>query len=113
MQGTQAAILGNAMASAQSGGLQDILSRIPPKGSDPKKVEAAAKEFESIFLAQMLQHMFEGVGNSEDSYFGGGNGEEMWKSMLVDEYGKILSNAGGVGIADSVQQELLKLQEIM
>ena len=31
--------------------------------------------------------------------------------MMVDEMGKAMAEAGGIGIADSVQQEILRLQE--
>jgi hypothetical protein len=57
----------------------------------------------------MLSHMFEGVGN--DPIFGGGKGEEVFKSFLLDEYGKSVSRAGGFGIADAVQKEMLRQQE--
>jgi Rod binding domain-containing protein len=32
--------------------------------------------------------------------------------MLFQEFGKALSRAGGVGIADAVQREILKTQEV-
>jgi Rod binding domain-containing protein len=44
--------------------------------------------------------------------FGGGKGEEMYRSLLVEEYGKTIAKAGGVGIADQVKAEMLKLQEV-
>lgn len=68
-----------------------------------------ATDFEAVFLSQMLQPMFEGIKSEEP--FGGGHAEEMWRSMLVDEYGKTLANTGGIGLADQVQRELLRAQE--
>lgn len=73
------------------------------------KTRQAAEQFESAFITQMLSHMFEGVGN--DNAFGGGKGEEVFKSFLLDEYGKSVSRAGGFGIADAVQKEMLRMQE--
>lgn len=70
----------------------------------------AAEDFEAMFLAQMLRPIFEGV--ETDAMFGGGPGEKAYKQLLVDEYGKAIARAGGVGIADSVQTEILKLQEV-
>ena len=32
--------------------------------------------------------------------------------MMVREYGKAIANAGGLGIADTVEREMLKLQEL-
>jgi len=75
-----------------------------------KAAREAAEDFEALFLAQMLQPMFKGI--ETDALFGGGPGEDVYKSMLVQEYGKAISRAGGVGIADAVQAEILKLQEV-
>jgi peptidoglycan hydrolase FlgJ len=47
----------------------------------------------------------------EDGYFGGGPGEDIYRSMLVEQYGKSLARAGGIGMSDAVQREILRLQE--
>lgn len=75
---------------------------------DPK-AWAAAQEFESNFVSTMFQTMFEGI--KTDGPFGGGQGENAFRSLLVDEYGKEVTRAGGIGIADKVYSEILKLQE--
>ena len=31
---------------------------------------------------------------------------------MVDEMGKSMAEAGGIGIADSIQREILRLQEV-
>ena len=77
--------------------------------ANPKQARETAKEFEAVFLSQMLKPMFESVKLEEP--FGGGMGEELWRSMQVDEYGKALANAGGIGIADAVFREMIKQQE--
>lgn len=69
----------------------------------------AAKAFEGYFLAQVLQNMFAGI--SADGPFGGGPSEELFRSLLNDEYAKTMARSGGVGIADAVYREILKLQE--
>ena len=69
-----------------------------------------AEDFEAVFLTQMLQPMFEGI--KPEAPFGGGNSEAMWRSMQIEEYGKAITKAGGIGIADSVYREIIKLQEI-
>ena len=55
-------------------------------------VAKAAQQFTGMFMSQMFTHMFEGVG--KDNLFGGGQGEEMFKSVLVDEYGKAAAKQG-------------------
>lgn len=73
------------------------------------QAKQAAETFEAQFLSQMVEHMFTGI--KSDGMFGGGQGEEMFRSMMYDEFGKILARNGGVGIAAAVQRDLLKAQE--
>lgn len=72
------------------------------------KIADTAKNFESSFMSVMMQQMFEGVKTSQP--FGGGNGEEMFKSVLTDAISKQVTNAGGIGLASTIQREMLKLQ---
>jgi flagellar protein FlgJ len=76
---------------------------------DPKAARHAAEEFEAVFISQMLAPMFETL--NTDELFGGGPGADIYRSMMVDEYGKTIAKSGGLGIADAVQRELLALQE--
>ena len=46
-----------------------------------------------------------------DGPFGGGFSEDMWRSLQVDEYGKAIARSGGIGIADAVLRQILKMQE--
>ncbi len=73
------------------------------------QVRKAAQDFETVFVSQMLGHMFEGI--KTDGMFGGGQGEDMFKSMMVDEYSKQVVKRGGFGIADSVYKTMLAEQE--
>ena len=61
-----------------------------------------------IFISAMLGTMFEGTG--PDAPFGGGQGEEAFKSFMMDAIGKQMTKAGGLGISASVQREMLKMQ---
>ena len=78
-------------------------------GLDMQKARETAQKFETFFLSQALQPMFEGTEVEEP--FGGGHAEGMWKSMQVDEYAKALAKRGGVGIADKVLEQLVRMQE--
>ena len=75
-----------------------------------KQARKIADDFEAVFLGQMLKPMFEGI--KPEAPFGGGNSEAMWRSMQIEEYGKAITKAGGIGIADNVYQEIIKLQEV-
>ena len=72
------------------------------------EIEKTAKDFEASFLSVMLAQMFDGV--ETEAPFGGGHGERMFKSLFTDAVAKQVSNAGGIGVADSVAREMLKLQ---
>ncbi len=72
------------------------------------EAERIAQEFEKMFLAEMLQPMFAGI--ETDGPFGGGNAEEVFRPMLLERYAESISASGGVGIADAVLSEILRLQ---
>ena len=75
-------------------------------------IRKAAEEFESVFATEMLRPMMEESNDDVDPIFGGSFGEETFKSMMTDEYGKSIANAGGIGIADSIEAQMLKYQEV-
>jgi flagellar protein FlgJ len=80
-----------------------------PPASDAQSVRKAAENFETFFLSQTFESMFSDVGT--DSMFGGGNGEKIYRSLLLQQYSELTVKRGGVGIADAVQREMLQLQE--
>jgi Rod binding domain-containing protein len=67
-----------------------------------------AEKFESVFLQQMLEHMFSGI--QPDPEFGGGQSELVYRSMLNEYYADAVSKRGGIGIADAVYNEIIRLQ---
>jgi len=81
-----------------------------PTGASVAQLRKVSEDFEAVFVGQMLQPMFANLGADEP--FGGGPGEDMWRSMQVEEYGKAVVKNGGIGIADSVFREMLKMQEV-
>jgi Rod binding domain-containing protein len=72
------------------------------------QIKQTAQDFESSFLSVMMQQMFTGI--STDGPFGGGPGEEMFRSVLTDAMAKQVARSGGVGVAATVEREMLKLQ---
>lgn len=75
---------------------------------DLKKAEEAAQEFEAVFIAEMIKPMFEGI--STDGPFNGGKGEEVFRGMMIQEYGKMLSQTGNIGIASQVKDTMIRMQ---
>ena len=84
---------------------------IPLAGSPAKAaaVKKAAQDFEAMFMSSMLESMTAGV--KTDKMFGGGDGEQMFRSMLNQEYGKAIASKGSLGIADSIEREMIRMQE--
>ena len=75
------------------------------------KADKAAKDYESVFISQMLGAMFSGI--KSDGITGGGQGEEMFRSLMVNEYGKSIADQGGFGLAAQMKAQLLKHQEVV
>jgi Rod binding domain-containing protein len=93
-----------ALTSTQQ---QSIIA--PQSGKSHADAAKAAQDFESVFLSEMLGNMYQGV--STEGPFGGGAGEGVMRTLLVDEYAKSVAARGGVGIADNVTRELIRIQE--
>lgn len=93
-----------AMTLAKAGPVQ-----APSPTANAAAAKKAAQQFESVFITECLGQMFEGI--PTDGPFGGGQGEEMFRSLMTDEYAKQIEQQGGFGLAASVTQQLLKLQE--
>jgi Rod binding domain-containing protein len=72
------------------------------------KIRETAQKFEASFLSVMMQSMTAGMKTPEIG--GGGAGEDMFKSLLAEQMAQQVTKAGGVGIAASVQKEMLKMQ---
>jgi Rod binding domain-containing protein len=76
---------------------------------DAAAMDKAAKEFESVFISQFLGSMFAGI--KTDGPFGGGQGEEMFRSMMINKYADGIAAQGGFGLAANVKAQMLKMQE--
>ena len=72
------------------------------------QIHKTAQDFEASFLTSMLQTMFKSVSTAPP--FGGGEGEDMWKSFLAEAMAKDMTKRGGIGVSKAVEHEMLKLQ---
>lgn len=75
-----------------------------------KKIDATAQDFEAVFITEMLKPIFDTV--EVNPMFGGGKGEEVFKKFQLNEYGKMLSAEGGVGLAAQVKAQLIHNQQV-
>jgi peptidoglycan hydrolase FlgJ len=87
-------------------GAIDQLSRAAAGGREMEQ----AREFESVFLAQMLNTMTAGLG--EKTGFDGGHAESQWRTLQNEQMARqIVRGGGGFGLAEQVSRELLRQQE--
>jgi len=88
---------------------QAPLAAAPKATGNAAKADAASKEYESVFISQFLGSMFSGI--KTDELTGGGQGEEMFRSLMINEFGKSIEQQGGFGLASQMKAQLLKHQE--
>ena len=81
----------------------------PHPTADAGKARKVSQQFEGVLISEMLNDMFAGV--KTDGMFGGGAGEDMFRTLMIDEYGKQIAKQGGLGLSDHITRELLKRQE--
>ena len=81
----------------------------PPAAAPTARMRETAEAFEASFLSQMLKPMFEGI--STEAPFGGGEAEGTWRGFLVEAMAKQAVRGGGIGLADQVVAEMLRMQE--
>lgn len=70
----------------------------PPDGSGAGT--DAFRSFEAMALASFVETM---LPSQADTFFGGGTAGQVWRSMLAEQIARQMADAGGLGIAASLQ----------
>ncbi len=83
------------------------LSEAKPK--DVEEIKKLSKDFEAIFMEIVLKSMRESVDKS--NLIDGGNGEQIFQSMLDSEYAKNLASQDMTGLSASIESHLTHLME--
>lgn len=96
----------------QSGAQTSQLSGLQAQATsnDDKKLKQAAKDFESVFVNQMLEAMDKTV-DRDNSIMSGGSGEQYFRSMLNEEIAKSMTNrtgGSGFGLAEAIYKQMSK-----
>jgi peptidoglycan hydrolase FlgJ len=114
MNGISNALTGNSLLSmvdsVRRGAAVPTIDAPAINPGNAAKAKAAAEDFEAFFVSHAFEDMFAGI--DTDPMFGGGEAEQMFRSFLMQEYGKKVAASGGVGVSSMVQQQLLQLQEV-
>jgi len=74
------------------------------------KLHKAAEDFTAVALNELLKPMFDSV-ETAGGPFSGGAVEEQFKPIMVQEIAKQIARSGGLGLAEPVYQQMLRLQE--
>ena len=85
---------------------KDINQLAERKAKDAAEIKKLSQDFEAIFLQIVLKSMRDSVQKS--GLVDGGNGEEIFKSMLDSEYSKSMAKQGSSGLAKSIESFLLE-----
>lgn len=103
--------LSASMFQASAGRMDDMAAAAKgaSKEKNNAKIEAAAKDFEAMFITEMLKPMFEDI--KPDPFFGGGKGEEIFQGFMLEEYGKLMAETGQLGISSMIKAQMIQMQE--
>jgi len=78
-----------------------------PATKDVAQVRRAAQEFEAIVLGQMLKTMRQASATGPVALTG--TSQKLYRDLMDDELAKVVSKKGGVGLADILVRDLLRL----
>ncbi len=74
------------------------------KSAEDKELMEAARQFESLFIQQMMEGMRETI--PESDLLDGGFAEETYEGMLDQAYSEKMAESGGLGLADKIYDQL-------
>ena len=81
----------------------------PGHRASPEQAAQTGRQFEQMFLAQMLTPVFDAIDTG--GMFGGGSAEKMLRSFQVDAFAGSIVARGGIGLAPEIAREILRMQE--
>lgn len=94
----------NEIRQAQARGL------IPATTPINRTAWETAQGLEANFFQTMLGTMFEGL-DGEGPLGNAATGQDAWRGMMIEQFGKSISATGGIGLAPQIYREMLRSQE--
>lgn len=92
-------------------GLQPLQLKKMGASADKDTIAArrVAREFEALMVNEMLKSMRASLG--KDALTEGGRGEEIYRSMLDQEYAQAIASQGTLGLSRLIEEQLIKKEE--
>ncbi len=81
--------------------------KMPAKGQSSDELKKVCRDFESIFVNQLMQQMRRTI--PKEGLLGGGKAEEIYTTMQDAEMAKNISQQRGIGLADVLYRQLSRL----
>ncbi|GAB4302666.1 MAG: hypothetical protein Fur0034_17710 [Desulfuromonadia bacterium] len=88
------------------GGIGPAESGMAPSRREREAIRKVAREFEALMINEMLKSMRATV--HRDTLMEGKNGEDIYRSMLDQEYAQSIAAQGGVGLSRLIERELME-----
>lgn len=78
-----------------------------PSAKQRQQAKKVAQDFEAMVVGMMMKSMRDTVG--KDKLTGGGHGEEVYRSMLDQEYATAsVKRGGGMGLARMIEKDIIR-----
>ena len=71
-----------------------------------QQAKKVSQDFEGLFIGMMMKSMRETVG--KDKLTGGGHGEDVYRSLLDQQYVDAAIKRGGFGLAKQIEKEIIR-----
>lgn len=86
-----------------------LVSASAPGGSERERLAEAARQFEAIFVRQMLTAARSADFGGDELF--GGKGEETFREMRDARFADIAADSGALGLAETIEAQLSRMIE--
>ena len=84
--------------------LNTFAKSVETKKKNEIQLRESCKEMESLFVSQLLKEMRATIPKS--GFIDGGNAEDIYTSMLDEQYAKEIAQNGSLGLAETLYRQL-------
>jgi flagellar protein FlgJ len=96
----------STLGAAEPAATPELKKKVQSADTNSLGAKKVAREFESLMVNEMLKSMRATTG--KDPVLTGGHGEEIFRSLLDQEYSQAIARQGTLGMAKIIEQQLVK-----